>query len=328
MTINLHHLRLFSAVVDHGGFTKAAAELDLSQSAISKSLAELERQLHLRLVDRSGRSPTLTDAGRILYARAREIFGVERLAEQELREIRGLKRGRIRVAATPTIATYILPPLLGRFRRRRPNVRINLVAADASTVARLLLESRVDVALSEDKGPGEGIEAEPWIDDEIVVVAPPDHALATRARVSATDLTDWPFVIADRPSTARRVAQRALAAREIRLRATTRVADTETLKQAVAAGLGLAFVSRAAAADQVALGRLAILSVDDLVIRHPLMRLKLRGRNRGISPAGRELESLLDEASTQHVADDATGVADRPADDNEASGGNSVPAVL
>ena len=94
MAINLHHLRLFSAVVDHGGFTRAAAELNLSQPAISKSLAELERQLHVRLIDRSGRAASLTDAGRTLHARAKEIFGVERLAEQELREFRGLKRGQ------------------------------------------------------------------------------------------------------------------------------------------------------------------------------------------------------------------------------------------
>src|SRR5215467_10410836 len=101
MAMNLHHLRLFAAVVDHGGFTKAAAQLGLSQPAISKSLAELERSLNVRLIDRNGRSARLTNAGRTLHARARELFGVERLAEQELREIRGLKRGRLRIASTP-----------------------------------------------------------------------------------------------------------------------------------------------------------------------------------------------------------------------------------
>ncbi|HEU4786197.1 MAG TPA: LysR family transcriptional regulator, partial [Gemmatimonadaceae bacterium] len=100
MSINLHHLRLFAAVVDHGGFTKAAAALNLSQPAISKSLNELERQLHVRLLDRGGRSLRLTEAGKLLHARARELFGVERIAERELRELRGLKRGVLRVAAS------------------------------------------------------------------------------------------------------------------------------------------------------------------------------------------------------------------------------------
>ena len=112
MTMNLHHLRLFAAVVNHGGFTKAADSLRLSQPAISKSLNELERQLKLALIDRSGRSIRLTDAGKTLYARARELFGVEWIAEQELREIRGLKRGVLRIGASTTTAAAV--PELGQ----------------------------------------------------------------------------------------------------------------------------------------------------------------------------------------------------------------------
>src|SRR5262247_4063150 len=120
MAINLHHLRLFAAIVEHGGFTKAARSLRLSQPAISKSLTELEKQLHVTLLDRSGKSLALTEAGKTLYARAGELFGVERTAERELRELRGLKRGSLRVAASTTIATYLLPKYLGRFRTRHP----------------------------------------------------------------------------------------------------------------------------------------------------------------------------------------------------------------
>src|ERR1700754_693629 len=107
MSLNLHHLRLFAAVVERGGFTRAAESLNLSQPAISKSLNELEGQLQVALIDRSGRPIRLTDAGEALYARARELFGVERSAERELRGLRGLKRGVHRVTASPTIATYL-----------------------------------------------------------------------------------------------------------------------------------------------------------------------------------------------------------------------------
>jgi DNA-binding transcriptional LysR family regulator len=328
MAINLHHLRLFSAVVDHGGFTRAAAELNLTQPAISKSLAELERQLNVRLIDRSGRTATLTDAGRTLHARAKEIFGVERLAEQELREIRGLKRGRLRVAATPTIAIYLLPPILGRFHRRRPTVGIELKAGSASAVAKLLVESRVDVAIVEDAAPHERLEMIPWIDDELVVIAPPDHPLVDRSRVAPADLQEWPFLLGRPGSALRQMVERALDVHRVKLRGTARIAGIEAVKQSVAAGLGLAFISRAAAADQLALGRLAIVTVDGLVIRRQLVRLKLRGRLGGISPASRELESLLDEASTNDVASDATGIADLPAGDHIPGGGNGDPVVL
>jgi DNA-binding transcriptional LysR family regulator len=106
MSINLHHLRLFAAVVQHGGFTRAAAKLNLSQPAISKSLNELERQLDVNLLDRTGRSIRLKMEGRTLYARARDLFGVKSAAEQELRELRGLKRGTLLIVVSTTIATY------------------------------------------------------------------------------------------------------------------------------------------------------------------------------------------------------------------------------
>jgi DNA-binding transcriptional LysR family regulator len=309
MSINLHHLRLFAAVVDHGGFTKAAAQLGLSQPALSKSLGQLERSLNVRLLDRSGRSTELTHAGQILHARAREIFGVERLAERELKEIRGLKRGQLRVAASPTIGTYLLPAVLARFHRRRPTVRISSIQADDRTVLKLLLESRVDVAFAEDASHNDLVDVVRWRDDEIVVVAQAEHELVSRDRVVPADLEDFQFLMNKRGCPIRRAAETAFAERGVRLR-TMRVGGTEAIKQGVAAGLGLAIVSRAAATDLIALRRIAIVPVDGLVIRRVLSRLRLRSRARGISPAARELELLLDDASNGDVASDATGVSD------------------
>lgn len=307
MAINLHHLRLFTAVVDHGGFTRAAAQLNLSQPAISKSLTELERQLNVKLIDRSGRSARLTDAGQALHARARELFGVEQLAERELREIRGLKRGRLRVAASTTIATYLLPAVLGRFHKRRPSVRLTATSANTRRVTRLLLESRVDVALVEGPVVHERIETIPWKEDELVTIAPHDHPLLRQQSVGPADLERWEFLVRERGSGTREVSERALAAHGVRLRRTIRVGGTESIKQGVAAGLGLAIVSRAAAADQLSLGRIAILPVEGLVIRRTLTRLKLRGR--GSTPAARELELLLDEAGdSSEPSADATGI--------------------
>jgi len=325
MTINLRHLRLFAAVVDHGGFTKAATQLGLSQPAISKSLAELERSLHVRLIERRGRSAQLTQAGQMLHARAREIFGVERLAERELREIRGLKRGRLRVAASPTIGTYLLPPVLARFHRRRPAVRITSIQADAITVVKLLLESRVDVALTEDPATHDTVEATAWRDDELVVIAAAHHELLARDSIVPGDLGDLPFLVNEPRCPIRRASERALSDRGVRLRRTMRVGGTEAIKQGVAAGLGLAIVSRLAATDLLTLGRIAIIPVDGLVIRRTLWRLRLRRRVGGISPASRELELLLDDASNGDVASDATGVSDLVSLDHErrAEGGDA-----
>jgi len=310
MAMNLHHLRLFTAVVDHGGFTKAAHALHLSQPAISKSLSELERQLHVKLLDRSGRSVRLTEAGRLLHARGRELFGVESAAERELRELRGLKRGVLRVAASTTIATYVFPPVLGRFRMRHPGVRLRVCSANTRSVLKMLLESYVDVALVEGPVSNASVDVKPWIDDELVVIAPADHTIVGR-RVSVEELPRFPFLVREPGSGTRVVSQRALAQHGVRLTNTTRVGGTEAIKQAVAAGLGLAIVSRAAAADQIALGKIAVIAVDGLVIRRTLTQIKLR--DRVSTGAARELESLLDEEAGERSAGDASGDGDAPA---------------
>jgi DNA-binding transcriptional LysR family regulator len=299
--MNLHHLRLFAAVVKHGGFTKAAESLRLSQPAISKSLNELERQLNLALIDRSGRSIKLTDAGQTLYARARELFGVEWIAEQELRELRGLKRGVLRIGASTTIATYMLPPFLGRFHLRHPRIRIRASSANTRTVLRMLLESRVDVALVEGPVSHSRVEVQPWRDDELVVICRPDHELLLRSNVDVEMLVREQFIVREPGSGTRDVSARALALHGARLTNTMRVGGTEAIKQAVAAGLGLAIVSRAAAADQLALGKIAVLSVNGLAIRRTLTQIKLRGRV--TSAAARELELLLAQGPDDNAAD-------------------------
>jgi DNA-binding transcriptional LysR family regulator len=295
MALNLHHLRLFAAVIDHGGFTHAGKALRLSQPAISKSINELEDRLQVTLIDRRARPAKLTEAGEALFARARELFGVERTAERELRELRGLKRGVLRIAASTTIATYMLPPVVGRFHRRRPGVRIQVTSANTRAVLRMLVESRVDVALVEGPVEHAGVDVIPWRDDELVVIAPPDHRLLVAPRVDVATLAAETFLVREPGSGTREVAERALAPHGVRLTNTMRVGGTEAIKQAVAAGIGLAIVSRAAAADQLALGRIAILSVDGLVIHRTLAQLKLR--DRAPTAAGLELEALLGDSS-------------------------------
>jgi DNA-binding transcriptional LysR family regulator len=295
MAINLHHLRLFSAVIEQGGFTKAAQALHLSQPAISKSLNELETQIGVSLIDRGSRPVRLTEAGETLYLRARELFGVERIAERELRELRGLKRGILRIGASTTIATYMLPPVLGRFHLRRPGVRIQVSSANTRAVLRMLVESRVDVALVEGPVSHPSVDVIPWRDDELVVIAPPNHSLlgagAPGAPVAVEQLVRETFLVREPGSGTREVAERALAVHGVRLANTMRVGGTEAIKQAVAAGLGLAIVSRAAAADQLALGRIALLAVEGLVIHRTLAQLRLR--ERAPTATARELELLL-----------------------------------
>ncbi len=294
MTLNVNALRVFLAVVEQGGFTRASATLHLSQPAVSKAVRGLEQSVGMPLLERGPRSVHPTEAGLALLERARELFAVERTAEEELRALRGLERGVLRVGASTTIATWLLPPILGAFQARHPGIALRVTSGNSRRVARSLAQRRLDVALVEGPVEDPRFEVEPWRDDDLMIIAPPDHPLAKRGRrVSLAALAREPFVMRERGSGTREVAEAAFDAVGLVPSVALILDSTEAVKQAVAAGLGLAAVSRAAAADQLALGRLTELPVSGLSLPRRLSILRLAGRRQ--SAPALAFERLLEE---------------------------------
>lgn len=278
MSLNLHHLRVFAAVAEAGSFTRAAAAMRLSQPAVSKSVQELERQVGLSLIERAGRASRLTAAGETLAARARELFNVETSAEEELRSLRSVDGGSLRVGASTTIATYMLPVILARFHDAHPGVTLRVVSANTLAIARQVLERRLDIALVEGPVTHPLLEVIPWRDDELVLIAHPDSPFARRRKVRVQDLADERLIIREAGSGTREVAERALALHGVKIQAGLQLGSTEAVKQAVAAGLGMAIVSKAAAADQLTLGRIALVRLERVVFKRNLAELRLKGR--------------------------------------------------
>jgi DNA-binding transcriptional LysR family regulator len=305
MALNLHHLRVFAAVAEHGGFSRAATALRLSQPAVSRTVQELEREVGLSLFDRAGRTPRLTAAGEMLVARARELFGVERMTEEDIAALRGLERGLLRVGASTTVATYFLPPLLAHFHAQHPGVKLRVTSANTRGIARRLLEGRLDIALVEGPVSHDRMAVVPWREDEMVIIAPAAHRLLRKRRVLASDLSDEAFILREPGSGTRDVAEAELARHGIRPGDAMQLGSTEAIKQAVAAGLGLAVVSRAAAADQLALGYIAVVPMRDVVFRRALNELRLNGR--APSAAASAFRNLL-AAGSGAAAGGAAGV--------------------
>jgi DNA-binding transcriptional LysR family regulator len=243
------------------------------------------------LFERAGRATRLTAAGAALFARARELFAVAQTAEEELRALRGLEGGVLRVGASTTIATWLLPPYLARFREAHPGVALHVSSANTRSIAHALLERRLDIALVEGPVRHPRIEVVPWREDELVIIAPVTHHLARRRNIRLTSIAGEPFIVREPGSGTRRVAERALAAQGVEIRVALQLGSTEAIKQAVAAGLGLAIVSRFAAADQVALGRLAAIGVREAALGRTLTELRVRGRAPG--PAAQTFREVL-----------------------------------
>lgn len=284
---NRNHLALFRAVAEAGGFSRAAEVVHVSQPAISMQVAELEETLGTALFDRLPRGVRLTDAGAVLLGYAQRVATLEAEAERAMRELRGLERGRLTLGASTTIGSYLLPTILGEFRRRYPAVELALTIDNTEGIRQRLLDRTLDLGLTEGAPPADAeLSVRAFHQDELIVIAPPDHPLASRATgkkgplpATAQRLCSEPFILREPGSGTREIVERGLAAAGA---AVTNVAltlsSTEAIKRAVAAGLGLAVVSRLCVALELAGGTLVEVPTCGLRLRRPLHELTLRDR--------------------------------------------------
>jgi DNA-binding transcriptional LysR family regulator len=297
MSMNLHLLRLFAAVARHQSFSRAAEALHLSQPAVSKGVRDFEAQVGSRLLERGAGGVSLTEAGTLLMRHAQSLFAAERAAEEELAALRGLRRGTLSIGASTTVATYQLPPILGAFHKRHPAIELRLTSANTRAIADLLIARELDVALVEGPVEEPGIEIVPWQEEEMVLIAAPDHRLARVAapiakRALAPELAQEIVIVREPGSGTRDVALAALDTHRIVPRQILEVGSTEAIKQIVAGGLGVAIVSAAAAADQIALGKLVTVRAEGFAVRRMLTRLRLPARQPSAPAAA--FDALLD----------------------------------
>ncbi len=287
--LNLNLLRIYRVVLDQGSFSRAAETLSITQSAVSRAVQELERQLGMPLLERRARGVVPTEAGALLGEHARRIFAHEQVALEALNELRDLRRGRLSIGASSTIGIYLLPSMLGEYHRLYPGIELFLDIGNTQQVMEHLRSYRIEVAYVE--GPvasDEHVQIVPWRDDELVVIAAPDHPLAQRTDLVAADLVAMPFVLREPGSGTREVMEQALAARGIAIRPVMELGSTEAVKQAVSAGLGLSIVSWATIQMELDSARLVALDVADLSIRRQLSRAHVRDR-----PQSRALQEWL-----------------------------------
>ena len=297
---NRNHLALFRAVAEAGGFSRAAGVVHVSQPAISMQVAELEDALGTPLFDRLPRGVRLTNAGEILLGYAQRIATLEADAERAMRELRGLERGRLTLGASMTIGGYLLPAVLGDFRRRHPAVELQLTIANTDTIKTRLLDSTLELGLTEGSPPGdEELHTRVFHEDELIVIAPPGHPFARPASgkrrprpINGQQLCGQPLVLREPGSGTREVLFRALATCGASVgNIVLTLTDTEAIKRAVMAGLGLAVVSRLCVGLELAAGLLVEVPLRNLKLRRPLYELTLRGRQ--ISAAARAFAALL-----------------------------------
>jgi len=278
--ISPRQLEVFVAVATTGSVRAASERLFLSQPAASMALAELERQIGSPVFARERGRLRLNDRGRDLLPLARELL--ERHAEFARRAEGAVTElsGEIGIGASNTVGNYLVGDLLGPFAAEHPGVSLRLGVANTARIAQGVLDHDFDVGCVEGPVTHPALEVRPWRDDRLVVCARPEHALARKKRLRRDDFAGQRWVLRERGSATRALSERALA--ELPEGTTVLELDqSESIKQAVIAGLGIACLPEVAVGDAVQTGRLAILPTPFLDLRRTLSVLLHRQRYRG-----------------------------------------------
>lgn len=291
MHITLRQLRIFEAVARHRSMSRAAAELHLTQPAVSMQMKQLEEQIGVPLVEQLGRRLFLTEAGQALHGHAADIAGRMDALHAAMDQFRGLERGLLRLAVVSTVNCF-LPRLLGEFHQRYPGVRIGLQVANRDEVLAALADNAADLAITGRPPDSADVVAQHFMDNPLVVIAAPGHALAAAGEIPLAALAEQLWVVRENGSGTRAAVERHLAAHGLALRVGCEAGSNEALKQAVRAGLGLGVVPAQALELELQTGCLSVLPVQGF----PILRrwyLVQRAAKRPSAAAAAFCEMLL-----------------------------------
>jgi len=288
--LTLRQLKVFESVARHLNYTRAAAELHLTQPAVSMQVKQLEGSLGAVLFEQLGKRIHLTEAGKEVLGYARNITQQLDELEAVLNRQKGLAGGRLRISVATT-ANYFVPTLLGSFSRRYPDITVSLDVTNRETLLRQLSENLVDLVIM-GRPPAEAdVEAEVFMENPLVIVAPPEHALARVKKIPLKRLQEEVFLVREPGSGTRIAMERFFSERGMHLRTGMEVGSNEAIKQSVQAGLGLGLLSRATVDQELALGQLVVLDVAEFpIMRHWYM---VHRRGKRLSPVARAFRDFV-----------------------------------
>ena len=288
--INLHQLATFQIVAKHCSYVRAAEELHFSQPAVSAQIHQLEESLGVKLFDKIGRKTHLTQAGEELYLYSQKIFTLIDETLDTMSALASPHSGRLSVGADTTVGTYVIPNLLGKFRQTYPKVEITLEVVNPTPLLEELRNNRIDMAIMSRIPDDAPVFAAPFASNELVLIAPPTHRLAG-IKVPFEELAREHFLMRELGSGTRSALEAAFHEAGFPLQVSMQVGNNSAIKQSVAAGLGIALISRVAIDMELETNRLVVLDVEGFPLMRKWLLVHLKEKN--LSATARAFKAFI-----------------------------------
>jgi len=297
--MRLHHLKIFYTVAQRRSITGAAAELLLSQPAVSVQLKALERELGVPLFERGGAKLRLTQAGEVLHRAAVSILSAKDEAERAITELRGGNKGRLILGAGTTGGMYVLPRVIQAYKGLWPETEILLQVGTTDQILEKLLQNVLDMGLVGGPIDDRRFTVDPVCGDELVLIAAPSHPIASLAKVTLRDLGGMPFIVPEAGSRTRQLVERQLREAGVPLVIAMQLPGTEGVKRAVEGGLGIGMVSRYSVESEVQTGVLRRIPIEGWGLRRG-MNLVYRAQ-KYFSPVGARFREFALAYGARHL---------------------------
>lgn len=284
--ISLQQLEALLFLVAEGSFSRAAKKMHLSQPSLTKHIANMESILGMMVVRREKTGVILTPEGKIVFDLARKILKLRDEAGEKIAGMQQNEAGDIAIAASTIPATYILPHVLGRFRRVHPGIRITVQSADSEEVLNMILNGEKELGIIGKKPSRGKLKTEPLWQDRLILTVPTDHRWAGKPSVSLPEIMEEPFIIREKGSGTREILERYLKEQAntdlAKFRIAAEFGSSEAVKEAILAGLGVSILSIRAIARELKLQLLKEVPVENwriersfyLILRHPFNILR------------------------------------------------------
>jgi LysR family transcriptional regulator, transcriptional activator of the cysJI operon len=237
-------LKVFVTVIEQKNFSRAGDILNLSQPGVSLHIRNLENELGTKLIYRSPKQVQITEPGKILYRHAKQMINHYETAKREINEFNNVVSGTMKIGASFTIGEYYLPKVLAEFAAQYPKVDIQIIISNSNDVIQGIRSNKLDIGLIEGETEYKDIDVRPFMNDEMIVVVPPDHPLSQMDLIEGTMLQNQTWVLREQGSGTRTYSDKLLSSLELNIKKTFIFTSIQGVKEAVMAGLGIALLSR------------------------------------------------------------------------------------